>query len=786
MLVGPFVNKWVENGTRAQQLADALLDPRVQEALKAKGVTVKEADDEQLSTSMQIRKEMKILVNEPPFGDFEPEIHSQEAVPTTVAELCNASWVEERLTQTWPTLVTKAPSMVAFFSQVLQNQSNAVLNNTVDENNSAQICLLSSLLMRGYARNTSPFIRQVLGLYMLANGTPRRVIDTLAHLGIISSYTVLNRLLNKMEKQAKDNIKAAAHDPNGIIVYDNFNFMNRIRELAGGRQHHFVNLTTTCLVTCPELNGPLQQSSLDLTQRFTRQMVIQHLLPRQPSVDAASKWLLKYAFMQVFAKGSAPEMPTVKRVTYKESPFLQIGAIFENEGTIDGVYKLHEELWKRRLDFKEYDERLTLVYGDCKTTTFIRRIKQSQLEASELWEQKKWLLPVPALFHIELNYIEMLFRMFWDTGSNKSLSTAVISADVQFFQRGKHITKKDIKYHQVLPLLMHGYTARVLAFVIHHLVEEGKLLDKDLTVDGIQGVMTTNAAELDSVFDAIWKSVFSFEGWTGRYNDLEGPVDLEFRSHCRLMQCVEVLLILHEVVRHGDYGLLRDIIPMLPVLFWGGKSSNYGPEMLYFAWLLHPVVSTPGVRDAILKGGLIRCTTVGSQFKAIDLMLEHINATYALDIKNNKNSTHDIHSTFSRLALNGNYLATIRKAVERVFGSHQKGTHTAGDPTVDVISYACKLYKDGMTKRNKSPSPDAYDAPDLYDRGQKVILEKLDDFNDVVPEPKDAADQRLIPGVGEGGTEDNDIDWIGEGQRLFTVDEDDFWADGHGDLGVDL
>lgn len=243
------------------------------------------------------------------------------------------------------------------------------------------------------------------------------------------------------------------------------------------------------------------------------------------------------------------------------------------------------------------------------------------------------------------------------------------------------------------------------------------------------------------------------------------------------MQCVEILLMMYEAVRVGEYGLLREIIPMLPVLFWGGKGSNYGPEMLYFAWILHPsVAKQTGLAEAILKGGLIRCTTAGSGYKAIDLLLEHVNASYALDVKFNKNSTHDIQATFSRLALNGNYLATIRKSVEGVFRAKQKGTHTAGDATADIISYACKLYKDGITRRRTADIPPAgFDAPDIYEQGQKQLLAKLADFNAVVPEPKDAADQRLIPGVGTGGTEDDEIDWLDEGERLFHVTEDDFW-----------
>ncbi|EAQ85232.1 predicted protein [Chaetomium globosum CBS 148.51] len=597
-----------------------------------------------------------------------------------------------------------------------------------------------------------------------------------------------------MAEQAKKNLKKAAHDPNGVIFYDNFNFKSNVRELVGGKQAQMINLTTASLVGCPELNGPLKQSSLDTTQPFTREMVIKHLLPRRKTFDKASKWLMEYALLKVFGRDDEelPTLPVVRRVTYKESPCLQIGAIFEDEGTLAGVYRLHEELWLRRLEFKEYDERLTLVFGDQKSTSFNRRIQQQQLEASQLWERKKWMLPVPAFFHVELNYIHLLFRVFWDTGG-KDRSSATISADVQFFQRSRHINKQDIKYHQVLPLLMHGYTSRITAMVIQALVEEEELefVDTaDLTVDKVKRVLQAlDRKHLKRILKDIWKTCFTYNGWTGKYDDFEDPdddaeIDIEFRSHCRLLQCVEVLLIIHEAVRQGDYGLIKDIIPMLPLLFWGGRGTNYGPEMLYFAWLLHPNVSKDEVtRNAILKGGLVRCTTAGSMYKAIDLMQEHIHAGYAHDVKTTRNSTHDIEATFSRLAVNGAYLATIRKSVETVFGRQQKGTHAAGDPATDIISYACKLYKDGMPRRAHESRPDAFDAPDLWERGQRNLLKNLDDFNDVIPEPKDAADQRSLPGVGSGPGE-IEIDWADEGERLFDVDENDFWVDGLEDLGA--
>ena len=56
-------------------------------------------------------------------------------------------------------------------------------------------------------------------------------------------------------------------------------------------------------------------------------------------------------------------------------------------------------------------------------------------------------------------------------------------------------------------------------------------------------------------------------------------------------------------------------------------------------------------------------------FKPIDIALEYINATYALDIKINKNSTYNIRKTFSRLALNGNFLTITRKSIKATFKS---------------------------------------------------------------------------------------------------------------------
>jgi hypothetical protein len=66
---------------------------------------------------------------------------------------------------------------------------------------------------------------------MLANSVPRRVIQTFTKFRIIANYAKLTEVLIDMEKAAEKNIIRAAHDPSAVVVYDNFDFMNRVRDL---------------------------------------------------------------------------------------------------------------------------------------------------------------------------------------------------------------------------------------------------------------------------------------------------------------------------------------------------------------------------------------------------------------------------------------------------------------------------------------------------------------------------------------------------------------------------
>ena len=83
---------------------------------------------------------MQALLVEPPFQQFKPHQGQPGQVASMIAEVCDTSGLETTLSQAWPTLkLIRAPTMVTFLSQALQNQfssKDSLLQTSVDESHS--------------------------------------------------------------------------------------------------------------------------------------------------------------------------------------------------------------------------------------------------------------------------------------------------------------------------------------------------------------------------------------------------------------------------------------------------------------------------------------------------------------------------------------------------------------------------------------------------------------------------------------------------------------------------
>lgn len=96
---------------------------------------------------------------------------------------------------------------------------------------------------------------------------------------------------------------------------------------------------------------------------------------------------------------------------------------------------------------------------------------------------------------------------------------------------------------------------------------------------------------INEMLDNIWEEVLLYKGQTGIYDDGKAQVedngsgskyiDIEFRSLCRYIQLMELVLIYYQIIRNGNISLIKYVIIQLPVIFFNEKSNNYDFERLY-------------------------------------------------------------------------------------------------------------------------------------------------------------------------------------------------------------
>lgn len=137
-----------------------------------------------------MRKGMASLMKEGPFSTFslfeeETELPSMPGGPeVTLDSITGTHHIQRNIDNVWTTMEQKAPNLLLFLSQLLQNQRRSrqeiLLNLPADKAKETPIYFIVSCLMRGYAQKQTSFLRKLLGLYLLSNGTHIRVINTLA------------------------------------------------------------------------------------------------------------------------------------------------------------------------------------------------------------------------------------------------------------------------------------------------------------------------------------------------------------------------------------------------------------------------------------------------------------------------------------------------------------------------------------------------------------------------------------------------------------------------------
>jgi hypothetical protein len=172
-----------------------------------------------------------------------------------------------------------------------------------------------------------------------------------------------------------------------------------------------------------------------------------------------------------------------------------LDAIFANEGITDGNIDVHEQIWVKQLkispDSPVYAERLFPIYGDQKTTHLCRAAQLLREGESDLFDSRRWLLPISAIFHWRQNRLWAIQKAYSGTINSQCQSTLAFHMN---FWKVLKVPLQKAPFHHLEELVLHSWDARIIAMLYRILHDEGidvkdpRKIHSHLVRDGINGI----------------------------------------------------------------------------------------------------------------------------------------------------------------------------------------------------------------------------------------------------------------------------------------------------------
>lgn len=525
------------------------------------------------------------------------------------------------------------------------------------------------------------------------------------------------------------------------------------------------HLTTAYAFNCRKVDAHgLRQSMLRRSVQLSESAIILAAAETWFNIDASWFDQMRFRTMENTMRNSFKAwrlrhdvkfpLPTMEQIDLDPTEVFYLGAVHANSGTVEGTAQAHEHIMKHELNIPiepsddVLNDRLFLWGGDQKTVEYCRSARNEHEDSECTFNRRNWMLPLPALFHVEMNLSTALLRAFWspyNKPGDRLRTTHCILADMQRLGF-KNITQDNAPWYDLHRLLQIGYHSRVFAMFLQCLEAHGRIRKENhKSAESLQDILSgLNPTQFDSVWDSVHKLLFSRHATKGELvvESDDGTPDEIWRlpdhitTLARFVQTTHVYVVLHQAMRYGDVQTIRHLLPLLALIFFGTEKHKYGREMLYLSWLLNDKVSDPKLQDAILNSMLINISGRRDSFLAVDRFLEHINAVLKIDQKMDKNSTHDWRQTFHSTVRIIPYLAGHKKAMERMVSYAVKGKHHVKDMSSDILDYAIKLWHDGQVDWTVEFS-NQYVADNVVQQGLERLPKAVRSFNDDVVDRPD-------------------------------------------------
>ncbi|KAJ6601733.1 hypothetical protein DFH09DRAFT_969288 [Mycena vulgaris] len=590
---------------------------------------------------------------------------------------------------------------------------------------------------RSHHRNR---LQKLFAIYFKFKGLSAKGFDTLHALGLTMSNKWTGLAIARMSNQAMDTVvKLMALFP-WLLSYDNTTVSFRVFSQRLDNQGKFGN-GTACTVYVKRSAVPLSATAnrdLQLKRAIGLENPITLLEIFDLAQAAAPRLVIQtnYHILQILLDAPAFD---VQSYSGKDSPLLARparinGLPFGSEhivlqymlGTVgipevsyeDNERLIDEWLHQLKMDSPELQrqiglEQLQAWVGDQLTIDRLRNIFQFRSEDNNSFDRLDWMVTPAGWLHILMCFANSLHKQHLGTSKGRGLSQAF-----DILQR-KGLGVSHIQgpfYHHIDEAL-------------HH-IAEAQIREEWLEVSGTKSLADLRKRtpeQLIALTDKLRREHASTEA-LNRMDAIHRPKnrhdDVKYQS---IMFSRDVLqyIVLRSGIKHGDVGLMEDMLPELLFRFSGGKNGNYTGEVLEMLQGLNKEWPDE-VRDFVRYNcWVINQTVRPDGFLPVDQAQEH--NIKDIKVTHRSQGPNVDWEYLKKLHPSIHVIRAVSTFMEEEFGTATRGKkHTVPKKELDILELQ-KWYRDSPVHKftpkrtidNKKDRPKDYLA-----LGQQALLTK--------------------------------------------------------------
>lgn len=406
-----------------------------------------------------------------------------------------------------------------------------------------------------------------------------------------------------------------------------------------------------------------------------------------------------------------PDLDTESCLTPSPTVYHSLGPIRFDESTNAGNLRIVQNIFLEQYQLSKQDDflhQLRLVYGDQKTVARLRSIKIRRVEETNPFESLRWLLPIPALFHLKMNWVALIHKTHYQETHSKNPSSLAYFRNL--LDR-KKINERKPDFFPLEEFLIHNFQGRVVAAIEAELKNESRLSFEQLLLNSTPESLNLIIAH---VADRLFRP------------SLSGIADNEYYNHLHFMRLTLAYQTLKYAIKHADLDLLRRAIAKSCFYFNGSKQHNYAYETLYLFNLTCTDASSPELQQAILANSLINWKGQKDTWFETDRGVEFLNGDMKNIIRVRRTPNMDLDYLFEYCALNSTFYQHLQTSLQRRFDIHINSDHPDKSAAHDIKVIAAHA---SVSMRPTNEGKASFRATDLLSKGFEVMPVALRKFN---------------------------------------------------------